>query len=292
MTMKGSGPKAISARTITWAASVVCLLVLACALFPQVLAPFSPHQQDLEKRFLEPLARSETGNLYPMGTDHLGRDILSRVIHGTRTSLMISLLSVLGGSLLGVLAGLVGGYYGGIVDSIMMRLVDIQLSFPFILLIIVAVAFLGPGAGNLIMILILATWGVYARVIRSSVISIKETQYVESAKSLGASDLRILLRHILPNTVTSIIVLATFQLARLILVEASVSYLGLGVTGVTWGGMVADGFSYLRSAWWASLLPALVISITVVSINILGDYLAEMLDPHLRQRLVGGGRSA
>ena len=221
---------------------------------------------------------------YPLGTDHLGRDILSRLIYGSRISLLVGITSVIIAGCLGVSVGVITGYYGGRLDALMMRLVDIQLAFPFILLAISVIAVLGAGLRNVIIVLGVARWMEYARVVRADVLTVREREFVVAARALGAANRVIIPRHVLPNVLTPIIIVATFSVATNIITEASLSFLGLGVepTIPTWGSMLADGRAYIGRAWWLTTFPGLAILFTVLSINILGDALRDHLDPRLR----------
>ncbi len=266
------------------AAGVVLVAVCLAAVTAPWIAPHDPREQVLERRLLPP-AWSPGGNwTLPLGSDHLGRDILSRLIYGSRISLVVGISAVAISGLLGVAVGLVAGYYGGRLDSLLMRLVDIQLAFPFILLAITVVAVLGAGLRNVILVLGIAGWMVYARVVRGQVLALKEKEFVAAARALGAPNHVIIPRHLLPNVLTPVIIVATFAVATNIITEASLSFLGLGVEPriPTWGSMLADGRAYIGRAWWLTTFPGLAILLTVLSINLLGDWLRDRLDPRLR----------
>lgn len=260
----------------------VVLAVVILAAFAPLVAPMSPIEQDVTTRLLPPLAWSDRG-LHGLGTDALGRDILSRIIWGARISLIVGTASVAVAGSLGVILGLVAGYVGGGWGALIMRLADVQLAVPFLVLALAVVAAVGPSLANLVAVLGLTGWVLYARVIRSEVLSLKERDYVQAARALGAAGGRILFRHILPNALSSMIVVATLQVARMILFEASLSFLGVGVPPPTptWGGMVADGRGYLTVAWWVSTLPGLALFLTVLGVTLLGDRLRDVLDPRL-----------
>jgi peptide/nickel transport system permease protein len=219
-----------------------------------------------------------------LGTDQLGRDILSRIIYGSRISLIVGFAAVLIGGVIGGSLGLLSGYAGGIVDEIVMLLVDAQLAFPFILLAIGIIAVLGPSFGNLIIIVGLSGWVTYARLVRAQVLTIKEREYVLAIRGLGGSTWRIMASHIVPNTLAPFLVVTTLELARTILLESTLSFLGLGIQPPTpsWGGMLNEGRSYLDSAWWISALPGLVLMLTALVVSRVGDWLRDVLDPTLR----------
>jgi len=269
-------------------AAVVGLIVLACvvglAVSADWISPHDPNQQVLERRLLPP-AWEEGGSFrHVLGTDHLGRDILSRVIYGSRISLTVGILAVVISGLLGISAGLVAGYYGGRADAAIMRLVDIQLAFPFILLALAVIGVLGPGVRNVIIVLGIAGWMVYARVIRGQVLSVREREFVEAARAVGASDFRIIRFHVLPNTLAPVIIVGTFAVATCIITEASLTFFGLGVEATipTWGSMLSDGRAYMGTAWWLTTFPGLAMMLTVLSLNVIGDWLREFLDPRMR----------
>jgi len=263
---------------------LVVLLVVFGALFAPLLAPHDPTEQDLSKRLLPPSWQEGGEADFVLGGDPLGRDILSRIIYGARISLTVGLLAVLVRGTGGVLWGLLSGYYGGWIDSLLMRLGDVQLALPFLILALAIMAVLGPGLRNVIMVLGITGWIFYARVVRSEVLSLREREFVQAAQVTGARNLRILVRHILPNASASVIVVATLDIAQMIILEASLSYLGMGVQPPTpsWGGMVADGRDYLSTQWWVSTFPGLAIFITVMAINLVGDWLRDVLDPTTR----------
>lgn len=263
---------------------VVMALVGLVAMLAPVVSPFDPLEQDIGQRLHPPGWQDEQGRVHPLGTDHLGRDIAARIIYGSRIALLVGLAAVLISGVLGLLIGLVAGYFGGRVDDFLMRLADIQLAFPFILLAIAVIGVLGPSLRNIIIVIGVSSWVVYARVVRSEVLSIREREYVQAAIALGSRDGRILRRHVLPNTFTPWLVVATLDMARVIVIESALSFLGLGVQPPTptWGGMLADGRVYLSTAWWLATFPGLAILVTVLGINLLGDGLRDTLDPRLK----------
>jgi len=262
---------------------MIVFAVAFCALGAPFLALHDPNDQSLRRRLIPPAWEGKGTWEYPLGTDHLGRDIFSRAIYGSRVSLTVGFSAVLISGTLGALLGLIAGYYGGKIEAIIMRLVDIQLAFPFILLAISVVAVVGAGLKNVIIVLGIAGWMVYARMVRGEVLSVKEREFVVAAKAVGVRDSLILLRHILPNVLTPVIVVATFSVANVIILEAALSFLGVGVEPAipTWGGMLADGREYISTAWWLATFPGLAIMFTVLGINLIGDWLRDILDPRL-----------
>jgi peptide/nickel transport system permease protein len=261
---------------------VVILVAVACALAPGLLAPHDPYQQSLIRRLASPSIFSQA-NTYYLGTDQLGRDILSRIIYGAGTTLFISLAAVAIACGIGTTVGLIAGYTGGRMDAIVLRLIDMQLAFPVILLVIAVVAVVGSSITSLIVIMGLAGWPQFARIIRSSVISVRDLEFVDAARSIGASPTRIIFRHVAPNVMSATIVFATFELSRMILIEATLSFLGLGVQPPTptWGGMISEGQKYISLSWAASVFPGIAIAATILAINMLGDAMRDALDPRL-----------
>ncbi len=270
-------------RTALFGLAVVVIVLLAAA-FAAWLTPFDPLEQDINQRLKEPGWRNAAGQMHALGTDHLGRDILARVIFGSRIALVVGLSAVLISGVLGMMIGLVAGYFGGKVDDFFMRLADIQLAFPFILLAIAVIGVLGANLRNIIIVIGVSSWVIYARVVRGEVLSIRERDFVQAAIALGSRDGRILVRHVLPNAFTPWLVVATLDMARVIVIESALSFLGLGVQPPTptWGGMLADGRVYLSTAWWLATFPGLAILVTVLGINLLGDGLRDTLDPRLK----------
>ena len=258
--------------------------VLLTAAFAPVIAPFDPLAQDISQRLREPAWQDAQGRTHLLGTDHLGRDILARIIYGSRIALLVGLAAVLISGVLGMVIGLISGYFGGRVDDFFMRLADVQLAFPFILLAIAVIGVLGPSLRNIIIVIGVSSWVVYARVVRGEVLSIRERDFVQAAIALGSRDTQVLVRHVLPNTFTPWLVVATLDMARVIVIESALSFLGLGVQPPTptWGGMLADGRVYLSTAWWLATFPGLAILVTVLGINLFGDGLRDTLDPRLK----------
>jgi peptide/nickel transport system permease protein len=270
-------------RTALFGLAVVAVVILSAVGAPLVTV-FDPIEQDINQRLREPGWRNAAGQAHLLGTDHLGRDILARIIYGSRVALVVGLSAVLISGVLGMAIGLVSGYFGGKVDDFFMRLADIQLAFPFILLAIAVIGVLGPSLRNIIVVIGVSSWVVYARVVRGEVLSIREREFVQAAIALGSRDGRVLLRHVLPNAFTPWLVVATLDMARVIVIESALSFLGLGVQPPTptWGGMLADGRVYLSTAWWLATFPGLAILVTVLGINLLGDGLRDTLDPRLK----------
>jgi len=261
---------------------VLSVVVLMGATAP-VLAPQDPAEQSILERLKPPGFRDSLGRRHYLGTDQLGRDILSRLMYGARVSLVVGITAVCIGGTLGLALGLVSGYYGGWVDDVIMRLADIQLAFPSILLYIAVLAVLGPGLFKVIAILGVTGWVTYGRVARGQVLSVREQEYVQAGRAIGARETRIILRHVLPNIFSAIIVVGSFAVASNIIAEASLSFLGLGVppSVPAWGSMLAEARDYVRDAWWPVTFPGLAIMLTVLSINALGDWLRDYLDPRL-----------
>jgi peptide/nickel transport system permease protein len=274
----------VARRTALFGLVVVLGVVLTAVASP-LLSPFDPIEQDLgDLRLRAPGFRDAAGRLHPLGTDHLGRDLLARVIYGARPALLVGFAAVVISGVIGMAAGLFSGYFGGRVDDVLMRLADIQLAFPFILLAIAVIGVLGPSLATIIVVIGVSSWVVYARIVRSAVLSLREREFVLAALALGGGDARVLLRHILPNALTPWLVVATLDMARVIVIESALSFLGLGVQPPTptWGGMLADGRVYISTAWWLATFPGLAILVTVLGINLFGDGLRDTLDPRLK----------
>jgi peptide/nickel transport system permease protein len=260
---------------------VIIVSLALIAIFAPFIAPHDPIEQNLKKRFLSPSGE------YPMGTDDLGRCLMSRVIYGARVSLRVGVITVGIITVIGVTLGLISGYCGGIVDEIIMRFVDMVLAFPGIILALAIAGALGPGLFNVMLALAMVGWTGLARVVRSSVLSVKEKEFVESARALGCSDLYIMTRHILPNVMAPVIVLATLDMAFIILAAAGMSFLGLGAQPPIpeWGSMLNGGRAFMRIAPHLTTFPGLAIMITVLAFNFLGDGLRDALDPRQQQEL-------
>ena len=266
------------------AAGVVMLLVVASAICAPWIAPYSPVTVDIQHR-LGPPAWMEGGTrAHLLGTDQIGRDLLSRVIYGGRVSLVIGMAAVLVSSSIGVLLGLAAGYFAGRIDWTIMTLVNVMLTFPFVLLALAVIAVLGPSLVNMIIVLGVADWPLYARVIRAETMAIREREFVLAGRALGMSHFRIIFNQILPNLVSVIVVIATLQVARVIILESFLSFLGLGVQPPTpaWGNMLGEGRVYMLNSWWIATFPGLAIFITTLTINLMGNALRDWLDPHMK----------
>lgn len=255
---------------------VVALVAGAAALAPAI-TPYGPADSDLIKT-LQPPSREHW-----MGTDQLGRDLFTRILYGARVSLAIGLVTVGVSGVIGLVVGLVSGYLGGLTDVVLMRLVDVQLSFPFILLALVVNAILGIGLQNIILTLIITGWVVYARLVRGEVLALKTLDYVEAARALGAQQMRIVIRHLLPNLWTPVIILSSLQVAQFIVAEAAISFLGFGVQPpmASWGNMLNEGKTYIYNAWWMTTFPGVALVLTALGVNLVGDWLRDTLDPRL-----------
>ena len=263
----------------------LCVIVgvLVTAIGAPWISSFDPVEQNIGNRLKPPGWAGPSGARHLLGTDHLGRDLLARVIFGARPALLVGFAAVAISGVLGMVMGLVSGYFGGRLDDVIMRLADVQLAFPFILLAIAVIGVLGPSLGTIIAVIGVSSWVVYARVVRSAVLSLREREFVQAALALGSRDVRVLARHILPNALTPWLVVATLDMARVIVIESALSFLGLGVQPPTptWGGMLADGRVYISTAWWLATFPGLAILVTVLGINLFGDGLRDTLDPRL-----------
>jgi peptide/nickel transport system permease protein len=259
---------------------VLLTLVLLAAVFGPLLSPYPYDAQDFAVALEAPFV--DLG--HPLGTDQFGRDILSRILYGSRVTLFVSLSGMLLAGLVGVAAGLCSAYFGGVLDAVLMRLADVQLSFPYLILAIAMMALLGPSLPLLVVVLAVRGWVSYARVIRGVTLSLREEEFVLAAEVAGASPRRIVLRHLLPNVLAPVIVLSSFELAAMMLIEASLSFLGLGVQPPmpSWGSMISQGRDYIYTAWWLTTLPGLALMLAVLGANQLGDGIRDLLDPRLR----------
>jgi peptide/nickel transport system permease protein len=271
-------------RLPLFALGVIGVFVL-CALLANVLSPADPEEQSLRQRFTPPVWEERGTWKHVLGTDRLGRDLLSRIIWGSRVSLTAGVLTVLLASAFGAGVGLVAGYHGGRVDAALMRITDATMSFPVILLALILAVTIGPSFVNVVIAIAVILWARYARVIRGQVLTLMELDFITQARIAGASARRIILRHLLPNTFNTLMVLVTLQVGYVIIVEASLSFLGAGIPPPTpaWGSMISEGRDFITSAWWVSFFPGLAILLVVLAFNLLGDWLRDTLDPKLRQ---------
>jgi len=274
-----------TSTVLTGAVGLILVLGLAImAIFAPFIAPHDPTAGSLGDRLKPPFwqEKGSTNNL--LGTDLLGRDILSRMIYGARTSLTISVITILLSGIIGAFLGIVSGYLGGWVDALIMRIVDVAFSFPAILLALLLAVVFGPSFLNIILIISFTLWAQYARMSRAETLRLKEMDFIALAQIAGCSKLNIMIRHLFPNAANPLIILATLQVGVVIILESSLSFLGVGIPPPTpaWGAMVAEGRSYVVSAWWISLIPGVAILLTVLSFNLLGDALTEYLDPSQR----------
>ncbi|WP_205601324.1 ABC transporter permease [Virgibacillus sp. YIM 98842] len=257
----------------------IIVLLLFLSIFGEWIAPYDPMDAPLSKGLLPPMT---DGHI--LGTDQLGRDILSRIIVGARVSVIIGVATAVLAGLIGTIVGVIAGYFRGWVDVVLMRIVDVTLSFPFILLVLVINAIIGTGLTNIIISLAVAGWVIFARVIRSEVLALREKEFITAAIATGVSKFEILVRHILPNIFTPIIILASLQIGTYIIAEASVSFLGFGVQPPepAWGNMLNEGKDYIFSSWWLITFPGIAIIITALGVNFFGDWLRDTLDPDLK----------
>ncbi|MFC6646475.1 ABC transporter permease [Granulicella cerasi] len=266
-------------------ALVILALIVFAAVFGPMLATHDPNRQDIIARLKPPMSSAHRGKLFfLLGTDGLGRDVLARLLFGARVSLIVASISVLVGGVIGTILGTISGYFGGWLDDVLMRIADIQLAFPFILLAIIFMLVLGPGMANLILVLGIGQWVTYARIARGQTMMQREREYIEAAKAIGQKTPGILFTGILPNILSPLIIIGSFNIASVILAEAALSFLGLGVptTTPTWGGMLAESRDQLLAGrWWLALFPGIAIMLTVLSFNLLGDWLRDFLDPRL-----------
>ncbi|MET0488005.1 MAG: ABC transporter permease [Candidatus Rokuibacteriota bacterium] len=273
-------------RLLVLVAGSVLAAIVLLALFADRVAPAGPNDQDIAARLRPPAMVGGTWSR-PLGTDELGRDVLSRLLHGGRVSLMVGLLAVAVSCPIGVVIGLASGFFGGWIDRMLMRFTDIQLAIPTILLAMALVTVLGPGVPNLIITLSVTGWTIYARLIRGETLALRDRDFIEATRAAGAGQARIMFRHVLPNVVSPLIVVATFAVGSMVVLEATLSFLGIGVPlrVATWGSMLSSGRTYLKSAWWITAFPGLAIFVTVLAINALGDSMRDALDPRLRSRV-------
>ncbi|GAA0318948.1 ABC transporter permease [Bacillus carboniphilus] len=259
--------------------AIIIVILLVLGIGGHWIAPYDPELADFSKKLLPPMT---DGHI--LGTDQLGRDILSRIIYGTRVSLIIGTATVIFAGIIGTIVGIIAGYFRGWMDAVLMRIVDVMLAFPFILLVLVINAVIGTGLRNIIISLVIGGWVIYARVVRSEVLALREKEFILSCVATGVPRREIILKHIVPNLFTPIIVLSSLQIATFIIAEASVSFLGFGVQPPTpaWGNMLNEGKDYIYSAWWLITFPGVAIVITALGVNMFGDWLRDVLDPELK----------
>jgi peptide/nickel transport system permease protein len=278
-------------RQRPWFAGLILAALVLTALFAPYLAPHSPTEGDITRKSVPPVWMEGGEREHPLGTDRFGRDVLSRIIWGSRISLAVSLIAIGVAGTLGTVLGLISGYRGGVTDALLMRLTDIGLSLPIILIAVVMVAVSEPSFRNVIFVIALLLWPRFARQVRGETLAIKQQDFVALAVVAGRSSAWIVRRHIFPNVVPTLLVISTLQVGYVILLEGTLSFLGVGVPppSPAWGLMIADGRGFLATAWWISLFPGLAMLLTVLAVNLMGDWLRDHLDPKLRQ---AGGRAA
>ena len=264
---------------------VILLFFVILAIFADIISPYSPVDVSLRDRLTPPFWQAEGSMSHPLGTDPLGRDLATRVAYGAQTTLMVAAATVLLSAAIGVILGLIAGYNRGIVDTIIMRAADITIAFPIILFAIMLVVILGAGIINLVIAVGVVLWARFARVIRGEVLILMERDFIARARVSGCSSVRIIVVHLFPNIVNTMVVLLTLQIGFVIIIESSLSFLGAGVPPPTpaWGSMIAEGREYTTTAWWVSVIPGVALALIVVSFNLLGDWLREALDPRQRQ---------
>ncbi|MGH2405004.1 MAG: ABC transporter permease [bacterium] len=267
------------------AVTAVVLTVAACiGVLGPIVVPYEPLALRLELRLQPPGTRLPDGQVTWFGTDQLGRDLFQQVIHGARVSILVAASTVVIAGVSGTALGLLAGYHGGLTDTVLMGLVDLQLAFPPLLLAILIAAMIGPSVGNVILTLSVIRWAVFARLVRGSVLSLREKEFVEAARALGASHGRVMMRHILRNVLTPIVILSTLQIALQMLAEAALSFLGLGIPHPlpSWGVTISQGREYLQSAWWIATVPGAVMTLAVLSVGLFGDAVRDYLDPRFQ----------
>jgi peptide/nickel transport system permease protein len=261
--------------------SAVVVLLLIAAVFAPVISPHDPGHQNFITSMTPPVWQEKGLAAHVLGTDNLGRDVVSRLIHGARLSLTIALFAIALAGGIGTVLGLLAGYAGGFIDALIMRVVDAFLAMPFVLMALAIVAALGASTPNIVVVMAITNWARYARLVRGEVLAVREREFVLLARVAGLPRWRIALEHILPNVANSILVLATLDVGRVIILESSLSFLGLGVQppDVSWGLMLSDGRAYMSVAWWMTVMPGLAILVSVLSLNVVGDWLRDRLDP-------------
>jgi peptide/nickel transport system permease protein len=288
------GPGEVTERRVAWrrlwrlkwglSAGVILLGIVASAVFASRVAPHDPLVVDIRHRLAPPAWMAGGSPQHWLGTDQVGRDLLSRVVYGGRVSLLVGVAAVTISALLGVLLGLSAGYFAGRADGVIMTLVNVMLTFPFVLLALAVIAVLGPSLVNMIAVLGVAGWPIYTRVVRAETLAIREREFVLAARALGSGHARIVFGQILPNVTSAIVVIATLQVAQVIILESFLSFLGLGVQPPTpaWGNMLGEGRVYMLNSWWIAAFPGLAIFVTTLAINLMGNALRDWIDPHLK----------
>jgi len=275
--------KKMSGNKMILFSSIVLIITVVCGTFAGFLSPFDPYEQELDNKLKPPFWRDSKNRIFLLGTDHLGRDVFSRVLYGVRVSLLIGILAVAISAVFGIVLGLIAGYYGGIFDDVIMRVADVQLAMPLVLLAISVIVVLGSNMKVLILVIGLTQWMAYARMVRGETLSLREKDFVTSAFAVGATDFRIMTRYIFPSTLSSVMVLITLNMATVIVLEAGLSFLGLGIQPPepSLGTMLSESKNYLNRAWWLSTFPGATIMIIILAINLFGDGLRDVLDPRL-----------
>ncbi|MQG30135.1 MAG: ABC transporter permease [SAR202 cluster bacterium] len=265
--------------------AAIMFVIVFGAVFAPLLAPYEPQKGDLRARNIPPVWLDGGDSAHWLGTDNLGRDMYSRMLYGARISLFVAAVAVIFGLLAGTTTGIVAGYYGGMVDEILMRLVDLWSSLPFLLIALIVAVSVGPSLGMVIALLAVSSWSAGSRNIRAEVLSLRGREYVQMSQVMNASDFRIIVRHLLPNVMHVVIVITTLRTGSMIIAEAGLSFLGVGVPASvpTWGLMIAQGQKFLTSTWWMSIMPGVAIFLIVMSFNFLGDWLRDRFDPRLNQ---------
>jgi peptide/nickel transport system permease protein len=265
--------------------AVIMFVIVIGAVFAPLLAPYEPQKGDLRARNIPPVWLEGGESAHWLGTDNLGRDMYSRMLYGARISLFVAAVAVIFGLIAGTTTGIVAGYYGGMVDEILMRLVDLWSSLPFLLIALIVAISVGPSLGMVMALLALSSWSAGSRNIRGEVLSLRGREYVQMSRVMNASDVRIIVRHLLPNVMHVVIVITTLRTGSMIIAEAGLSFLGVGVPASvpTWGLMIAQGQKFLTSTWWMSIMPGVAIFLIVLSFNFLGDWLRDRFDPRLNQ---------
>ena len=282
----------VRSQDLPWFSLSILGVLVVCALFAAYLSPQSPTEGDITGKLIPPVWMERGTAEHPLGTDRFGRDVLSRIIYGSRISLLVSLMAIVVSGTIGTTVGLISGYRGGPTDAILMRVTDIALSLPTILIAVVLVAVSEPSFRNVILVIALLLWPRFARQVRGETLGIKEQDFVALAVVAGRSSAWIISRHILPNVMPTLLVISTLQVGYVILLEGTLSFLGVGVPppNPAWGLMIADGRGFIATAWWITLFPGLAMLLTVLAVNLMGDWLRDHLDPRLRQ--LGGAAAA